>query len=203
MEKAIIYHGPEGQLVVVYPAPQARQRVLVSEAVFETVEQEETTYTQEVDEETGVVTHTPRTEMVRRTVEVSPAVYQDQTDEEFLEWCAERSVPVGTPYQVISVSDIPRDRTFRNAWKADGARIVEDVQKAREVAKDILRAQRAPLLEALDVAFMRAIEQGADATPIAAEKQRLRDITQEPDKARNIEELRAMAKELLSEKTDG
>ena len=61
-------------MVVVYPAPQARQRILVSEAVFETVEQEETTYTQEVDEETGVVTHTPRTEMVRRTVEVSPAV---------------------------------------------------------------------------------------------------------------------------------
>lgn len=203
MEKAIIYQGSEGQLVVVYPAPQARQRILVSEAVFETVEQEETTYTQEVDEETSVVTHTPRTKMVQRAVEVSPAVYRDQTDEEFLEWCAERSVPVGTPYQVISISDIPQDRTFRNAWKADGARIVEDVQKAREVAKDILRAQRAPLLEALDVAFMRAIEQGVDATPIAAEKQRLRDITQEPDKASTIEELRAMAKELLSEKTDG
>lgn len=198
MEKAIIYQGSEGQLVVVYPAPQARHCVLVSEAVFETVEHEETTYTQEVDEETGVVTHTAIRQMVRRTVEVSPAVYRDQTDEEFLEWCAERSVPVGTPYQVISVSDIPQDRTFRNAWKAGVGRIVEDVEKAKEVAKDILRARRAPLLEALDVAFMRAIEQGADAAPIAAEKQRLRDITREPDKAQTIDELREMSATLLA-----
>lgn len=198
MEKAIIYQGSEGQLVVVYPAPQARQRILVSEAVFETVEQEETTYTQEVDEETGVVTHTPRTEMVQRTVEVSPAVYRDQTDEEFLAFVAQRSVPEGVPHQIIDLDDIPQDRMFRAAWKADGGRIVEDVEKAKEVAKDILRAQRAPLLQALDVAFMRAIEQGADAAPIAAEKQRLRDITREPDKAQTIDELREMAATLLA-----
>lgn len=198
MEKAIIYQGSEGQLVVVYPAPQARQRILVSEAVFETVEQEETTYTQEVDEETGVVTHTQRIETVRRSVEVAPAVYRNQTDEEFLAWCAERSVPAGVPHQVVGLDAIPRDRTFRAAWKADAGRIVEDVEKAKEVAKDILRAQRAPLLEALDVAFMRAIEQGADAAPIAAEKQRLRDITQAPDKAQTIDELREMAATLLA-----
>ena len=199
MRKVIIYENESGGLVVVNPAPAARQRVLVSEAVYEQVEEEVTSYMQEVDEETGVVTHTPRTEIVRRTVEVSPEVYRDQTDEEFLAWCAERSVPIGVPHQIVDVNAIPRDRTFRNAWKSEAGRIVEDVEKAKEVTKDILRAQRAPLLEALDVAFMRAIEQGVDATPIASEKQRLRDITQEPDKARNIEELRAMVKELLLE----
>ena len=26
------------------------------------------------------------------------------------------SVPAGTPYQVVSVEDIPSDRTYRNAW---------------------------------------------------------------------------------------
>lgn len=199
MEKAIIYQGSEGQLVVVYPAPQARQRVLVSEAAFETVEQEETTYTQEVDEETGIVTHTPRTEMVRRTVEVSPAIYRDQTDEEFLAWCAQRSVPIGLPYQIIDVEDIPQNRTFRAAWKAEGSQIVEDVEKAKEVAKDILRAQRAPLLEALDVQYLRALERGEDTVPIAAEKQRLRDITQVPDTAQTIDELREIATTLLAD----
>ena len=198
MRKVIAFQNDEGGLSVAHPAPQARQRVLVSEAVFETFEQEETTYTQEVDEETGVVTHTPRTEMVRRTVEVSPAVYRDQTDEEFLAFVAQRSVPEGVPYEVIDIDDIPQDRMFRAAWKADAGRIVEDVEKAKEVAKDILRAQRAPLLEALDVAFLRAIEQGADAAPIAAEKQRLRDITREPDKARSVDELRVMAATLLT-----
>ena len=27
-----------------------------------------------------------------------------------------KAVPVGKPYQVVSVDDIPADRTFRNAW---------------------------------------------------------------------------------------
>lgn len=181
MRKVIAFQNTEGGLSVVYPAPQARQRLLVSEAVYETFEEED---------EAG--------EVVRRTVEISPAVYREQTDEEFLAWCAERSVPAGVPHQILDADAIPPDRTFRNAWKADGARIVEDVEKAREVAKEILRARRAPLLEALDVAFMRAIEQGADAAPIAAEKQRLRDITREPDKAQTIDELREMAATLLA-----
>jgi len=30
-----------------------------------------------------------------------------------------RAVPTGKPYLVIDVSDIPADRTFRNAWQAD------------------------------------------------------------------------------------
>ena len=27
------------------------------------------------------------------------------------------SVPTGKPYKVVDVSDIPTDRTFRNAWE--------------------------------------------------------------------------------------
>ena len=197
MQKVITYTNEQGGVSVVYPAPDARQRVLVSEAVFQEIEEEVPTMVQEVDEETGVVTHTQRMETVRRSVEVAPAVFRNQTDDEFLAWCAQRSVPEGVSYEVIDLDDIPQDRMFRAAWKADAGRIVEDVEKAKEVAKDILRAQRAPLLEALDVAFLRAIEQGADATPIAAEKQRLRDITREPDKAQTIDELREMAATLL------
>lgn len=30
-----------------------------------------------------------------------------------------RSVPAGSPYLVVPVSDIPVDRTFRQAWTAD------------------------------------------------------------------------------------
>jgi hypothetical protein len=28
-----------------------------------------------------------------------------------------QAVPEGVPYQVVSVDDIPSDRTFRNAWE--------------------------------------------------------------------------------------
>jgi hypothetical protein len=28
-----------------------------------------------------------------------------------------KAVPSGKPYQIVDVSDIPNDRTFRNAWE--------------------------------------------------------------------------------------
>ena len=30
---------------------------------------------------------------------------------------AARSVPEGKPYRIVDASDIPTDRTFRNAWE--------------------------------------------------------------------------------------
>jgi hypothetical protein len=32
---------------------------------------------------------------------------------------AEKDVPAGKPYKIVSVDDIPSDRTFREAWEAD------------------------------------------------------------------------------------
>ena len=52
-----------------------------------------------------------------------------------------------------------------------------DFGKATEITKERLRQERKPLLEAQDVLYMRATEQGADTKSIVAEKQRLRDIT--------------------------
>jgi len=34
-----------------------------------------------------------------------------------IEQIAAKDVPEGTPYQIVDVSDIPSDRTFRNAWE--------------------------------------------------------------------------------------
>ena len=55
--------------------------------------------------------------------------------------------------------------------------VTVSLAKAREITKDKLRVERKPLLEAQDVAFMKAQEAGADTTAIVTEKQRLRDIT--------------------------
>lgn len=54
-----------------------------------------------------------------------------------------------------------------------------NMAKAVEIKKDQLRAERKPLLEKLDVEFIRAVESGdteAQAT-IAAKKVKLRDVT--------------------------
>jgi hypothetical protein len=71
--------------------------------------------------------------------------------------------------------------------------ITINLDKAKAITKDRLRAERKPLLEAQDVAFQRALESGADTSAIVAEKQRLRDVTQLADSATTLDELKALA----------
>lgn len=68
--------------------------------------------------------------------------------------------------------------------------IIVDINKAKDITKDRLRAERKSLLEAQDVAFQRALESGADTSAIVAEKQRLRDITNQVDTMTTVEELK-------------
>jgi hypothetical protein len=70
--------------------------------------------------------------------------------------------------------------------------ITINLDKAKAITKERLRAERTPLLLAQDIAFQRALEEGADTAAIVAEKQRLRDITQLADQATTLDELRAL-----------
>ena len=70
--------------------------------------------------------------------------------------------------------------------------ITININKAKAITKDRLRAERKPLLEAQDVAFQRALESNADTAVIVAEKQRLRDITNLADQATTLESLKAI-----------
>jgi hypothetical protein len=76
-----------------------------------------------------------------------------------------------------------------------------NMTKAVEIKKDMIRAERKAKLEALDVEFMRAVEQGdteAQAT-IAAKKQALRDATDDPaiTAAKTPDELKAVVPSAL------
>jgi hypothetical protein len=70
--------------------------------------------------------------------------------------------------------------------------ITINLTKAKAITKDRLRQERAPLLAAQDVLYMRATEANQDTTAIVAEKQRLRDITQLADQATTLDELKAI-----------
>ena len=70
--------------------------------------------------------------------------------------------------------------------------ITINLDKAKAITKDRLRADRTPLLQAQDIAFQRALEEGADTTVIVAEKQRLRDITTLADIATTLDQLKAI-----------
>ena len=71
--------------------------------------------------------------------------------------------------------------------------ITINLTKAKVLTKDRLRAKRKPLLEAQDILFMQAQEAGDDTTAIAAEKQRLRDMTKDADVCTTTDQLKALS----------
>jgi len=68
--------------------------------------------------------------------------------------------------------------------------ITVNLSKAKELTKERLREERKPLLEAQDVLFMKAQEDGTDTSAIVTEKNRLRDITKLADSASTTDELK-------------
>lgn len=74
-----------------------------------------------------------------------------------------------------------------------------NIDKAKAIKLDQFRAERAPILASLDVAFVRALEAGdaAAQASIAAQKQALRDVTKValPD---DLDALKAFKPEILS-----
>jgi len=96
-----------------------------------------------------------------------------------------KDCPQGT---IIDDSTLP-SRDFRNAWELVDEAVEVNFAKAQDITKAKLRAERTPLLEAQDVAFQRALENSSDTSAIVAEKQRLRDITNQVDTATTLDEL--------------
>jgi hypothetical protein len=68
--------------------------------------------------------------------------------------------------------------------------ITIDINKAKVITKDRLREERKPLLEAQDILFNRALEGNADTSAIVAEKNRLRDITNQVDGMKTLKQLK-------------
>ena len=72
---------------------------------------------------------------------------------------------------------IPAERTLREGWEVNAGTGVISVSmaKAKDIWRDKLRAARVEPLAALDTAYMKALETGADTSSIIAQKQALRD----------------------------
>lgn len=107
---------------------------------------------------------------------------EDLTDDEVLARAMKDVPPDALNVHVLDETEIPTDRTFRNAWIYQNNKIEPDLDQSKEIKKAQLRLERKPLLEALDAAFMKALEdQDSEAiAQIKTKKQRLRDITKEP-----------------------
>jgi hypothetical protein len=115
------------------------------------------------------------------------------TGEISIEAVMDKDVPKGKGARIVNLADLPNQyNDFYDAWEMDATSVTVNLDKAKELTKNRLRMERAPLLEAQDVAFQRALESGADTTAIVAEKNRLRDVTGLADAATTLEGLRAI-----------
>ena len=95
---------------------------------------------------------------------------------------------------IVQDSELPQtDNDFFNAWELANGVVTVNLDKAKEITKARLRAQREPLLAAQDVLFQRAQETGGDTSAIVAEKQRLRDVTGLVDACTTTAQLRALS----------
>lgn len=94
------------------------------------------------------------------------------------------------PADATDIAELPdnwtppdTDRQFRNAWKHTNGVFSVDMPKARDVVRERMRYVRKDLLAALDVQYQKADEAGDNQKKkdIAAQKQKLRDITAVPE----------------------
>lgn len=123
---------------------------------------------------------------------------KDDLDRAMMQWasCARpHEIPAKA---VLPIVDEPTDELsneFFNGWKhVGGGRVGFDMPKCREIQKAKLRVARAPMLAALDVDYQRADEAGDNKRKqdITKEKQRLRDVTDDPRiaAAQTVDELK-------------
>jgi len=90
---------------------------------------------------------------------------------------AAKDVPAGKSYTIVEDSQVPTDRSFRDAWIFSDDIIQVDMTKAKDLMRNKIREVRKDLLESEDITFMRAVETAdVDAQAAsAARKQALRD----------------------------
>lgn len=119
----------------------------------------------------------------------------------------------GTGYKAVRWEEITEypPRLYRNAYELGDKQAVVNMEKARNLHRDELRIARKPMLEELDVAYVRADETGdaAQKASIASDKTVLRDVTEDPriEAAQTPEELAQLTLDTLigsdTVKTDG
>jgi hypothetical protein len=121
-------------------------------------------------------------------------VSDDITDVQAHATMLQQSVCAGNTVLGIGEFDVPQDALSFDevSFNHDTNALFTDIEKVKETTKKRLRAERKPILERLDIEFMRALELNASVAEIVQEKQRLRDITTTVDAVGTIPELRAL-----------
>lgn len=100
---------------------------------------------------------------------IVPANNSDLSIEEI----AAKDVPTGTIYDIVDVTTIPSDRTFRNAWVINTSTIVTDMVKAKDLAHGIRRDKRLEEFASHDEIIMHQVP-GSDTAGAEAARAAIR-----------------------------
>ena len=98
-------------------------------------------------------------------------------------------VPENTEYKIVDTEDIPQDKDFYRALNYD---LTIDIDKAKGIQKDRIRADRTKAFKDLDYQFMKALEDGKDYSDITKQKQALRDLPQKVDACKTLDEIKSI-----------
>jgi hypothetical protein len=189
MTKVIVYTQGDGRLAIVVPSEGAR---LASKV---TVEGKEFLPTKGAAQ--------PVDRFFRAWPISGAKVEWAETEDQFAERISKKDAPAGSSnVTILSASDLPADRALRGAWRYSAGACYVDMPAAREIHRDRMRVARGPLLAALDVSYICAME-SADSTKareVVAAKQALREVTADPriDAASTPEELKAVWPDALA-----
>ena len=91
-----------------------------------------------------------------------------------IEEVAAKDVPAGATFEIVSVDEVPSDRTFRGAWVLGDHCIEHDLDTCKSIGHDKRRAARAEEFAPLDEVIMKQIP-GVDAVAAEASRQVIRD----------------------------
>lgn len=127
--------------------------------------------------------------------------FREMTDAEIVQRALAKLPADAINPQIVEADAIPVDRTYRDAWMQQDGAVVHDMDKAREIQKDRLRALRAPLFDANDIAIQSALADGdskALKTAVAT-RDALRDVTAAPaiEAAKTPDELKLAVPQIL------
>ena len=131
-----------------------------------------------------IITGSPK---LRALIEVDENGNEQETFQGVFERIGAQGLKAVHEYRVCNISDLPNDRTFREAWEYNNNSVNINMPKARNIHLNNLRIERDKKLVELDIETLK----GND---IQAEKQILRDLPANIDllAANTPEELKAI-----------
>jgi hypothetical protein len=112
-----------------------------------------------------------------------------------IEQIAEKDVPKGVPYEIVDVTEIPNDRTFRAAWEKQGKSVQHNIIKCKDIAHSKRRTKRDELFAPYDAIIAKQIpgKNTAAAEQARTDIRQADAVVQESiDSSSNIEQIKSV-----------